>query len=322
MTLLQRLLKKFNGLHYSQEYLCVDAESFEQALHVYLVNGKTIVRDITHQHNFTGYCPLVFAMPHPAIGTSLDNIQIIFTQKSFAPNEGYASKDVLASIWMKKVNEQAAGNLNIIYYEGIKAEHRFLPGFHQSIIQLNNRLYHKKPGNVFLDGNLYKQVQVAYAVPRNISLITVGEKEQFNLFPTDLHGPIDGHYIVSLRHEGKACQQVVNAGKILLSRVESAAHKTVYGLGKNHMQPLKDRESFPLTSEFSTILKLPIPESSRSYRELELMDSFIHGIHRIMLFRTLSEQAIRPLGTTLSHIHNSYATWRYKNGLPGNYLLR
>jgi hypothetical protein len=39
--------------------------------------------------------------------------------------------------------------------------------------------------------------------------------EGYNLFPTDLHGqPDDEHYVISLRHEGIACQQVLQTRKI------------------------------------------------------------------------------------------------------------
>ena len=71
----------------------------------------------------------------------------------------------------------------------------------------------------FLPDNLYKQVQIAYSIPRNISLITVGQNDRFNLFPTDLHGPVnEDHYIISLRHEGKACQQVMKPAASCLHR--------------------------------------------------------------------------------------------------------
>jgi hypothetical protein len=55
---------------------------------------------------------------------------------------------------------------------------------------------------------------------------------------------------------------------------------------------------------------------------LELTDSFIHGIHTIMLFKIVTYRLLHAENGTLAHVHNSYATWRYKNRLQGNYLLR
>ena len=180
-----------------------------------------------------------------------------------------------------------------------------------------------KPGNVFLHDNLYTQVQAAYSIPRNISLITVGKDNRYNLFPTDLHGEAgNDHYVVSLRHEGKACRQVVNAGKILISTVHSQFYKSAYALGKNHMQEMKDSSQFPFSNEVSAQFSLLIPQPALLSRELELQDSFIHGIHRLLIFKILSRQQWNDTPSTLAHVHNVYATWRYNNRMAGNYLLR
>ena len=320
MGLVKKILNKFNGLHYSQDYLCLAKGSFSQPLHVYIVSKGHVVKDITNEHLFVGYCPLVFALPGADYPASL---QLIFSQSSLQPNESYSQKDALASLELKRVKEQVTGNKSICYYEGIHGTHRFLSSFQQFINGLYNRLYNKKPGNVFLHDNLYKQVQIAYAVPRVISLITVSNNNLFNLFPTDLHGQVDDeHYIISLRTGGKACEQVGTAGKLLLSQVHCNAYKTVYGLGKNHMQDLKPKDHFPFGGSLYLEFKWPLPEQAASYKELRLLDSFSHGIHNIMLFKVVSQHQPGPQTDTLAHIHNAYASWRFKTSLPGNYLLR
>ena len=324
MGILQKLLNKFNGLHYTQEYLCFAKESLVQPLHVYLVNDKYITKDITNQHLFVGYCPLVFAFFDPDLPES---VQLIFSHKLLLPNETYSKKDAIATLDLSLIKKQAAGR-QVFYYEGTRGSHHFLSTFHQFINSLYNQWYNKKPGNVFLHNNLYKQVQIAYAVPRIISLITVGNNDLFNLFPTDLHGqPDEEHYIISLRIGGKACEQVEQAAKVLLSRVHSDAYKMVYGLGKNHMQELKTKDNFPFGQSLSENFKWPLPGPAVSYKELLLLNSFTHGIHKIMLFKIVFYQhpgsyREQTENATLAHIHNSYATWRYKNKLPGNYLLR
>jgi hypothetical protein len=320
MKPLQKILNKFNGLHYPQEYLCFAKESFPDQLQVYLVNNKRIIKDITSQHLFVGYCPLIFAFSIPDLPPS---IQIIFSQRVLQPNEIFNAKDALAVLELSLIKKQRAGSSNVSYYLGANGSHHFQSSFHQYINSLNNQWYNKKPGNVFLHNNLYKQVQIAYAVPRMISLITVGDNNLFNLFPTDLHGQIDEtHYIISLRTGGKACKQVEAAGKLLVSQMYCPAYKMVYGLGKNHMQDLKTKENFPFSQSLSEEFKLPLPQQALSYNELELSDSFIHGIHTIMLFKIVRYRQLEPENHTLVHIHNSYATWRYKNRLQGNYLLR
>lgn len=320
MRLLQKILTNLNGLHFPQEYLCFAKGSLPDQLHVYLVHDKRIIKDITSQHLFVGYCPLVFAFSFADLSPS---IQIIFSQQVLQPNEIFTAKDALAKLELSLIKKQQHNDSNIFYYEGTHGSHHFLPAFHQYINSLNNQWYNKKPGNVFLHNNLYKQVQIAYAVPRMISLITVGDNNLFNLFPTDLHGQVDEtHYIISLRTGGKACKQVEAAGKLLVSQMHCDAFKTVYGLGKNHMQDLKSKDNFPFSESLSEGFDLPLPQQAVSYKELLLLDSFIHGIHTIMLFKIPVYRQLQAENDELAHIHNSYATWRYKNRLQGNYLLR
>ena len=317
------MLNRLNGLHYPQEYLCLSNGTFDQPLHAYIISNGLIFQDITYRHCFIGYHPVIFALsssqtlsPYP------EEITIAFSNKILSQNGGFNPKDAVASLIFKKI-KAIAGDGPVAFYEASKGQHRFISSFHQFVIQLHNHLYQKKPGNVFLGGNLLKQVQIAYSLPRNISLITVGQNDQFNLFPTDLHGPIDkDRYIISLRHEGKASRQVVDANRILLTEVHSNLYKTVYSLGKNHMQELKAKGKHPFSGMVSDNLQLPIPQMPLRYRELELEESFVHGIHRVMNFKVLYEKKIQDISASLAHIHNTYATWRQNNQLSGNYLLR
>jgi hypothetical protein len=291
-------------------------------LRAYLTTGNRIVKDITDEHAFTGYNPVIFALhslPEPAAPV----ITILFSHKSLQPNETFHRKDAIAILSMQKIQQQVIDNDTIVYYKGIHGMHRLVSPFHQSVTKLSNRLFNKKAGNVFLSGNLYSQVQIAYALPRTISLITVGQPDGFNLFPTDLHGPIgDHHYIISLRHEGKACSQVEAARNIVISEIDANAYKTAYALGKNHMQDAKSEDQFPFGKFRSANFNLPLPSAATFYRELTLQDLFRDGIHQIMLFSVVTAYSLATAPATLAHIHNACATWRDNNQLEGNYLLR
>ena len=325
MKLVKKILNKFNGLQYPQEYLCFAKETFQHPLHVYLFAGGQVIKDITDSHLFTGYCPLIFVLHSSSADDPLLNeeITIIFSQEILPLNEFLKEKDAVATLSLKRVRKQTAGDTTLFYYEGTNGSHHFLSSFHQWILGLNNRLYNKKPGNVFLNDNLYKQVQVAYGVPRIISLITVTDGHSYNLFPTDLHGAINEHYYVgSLRHEGKACQQVESSGMMVISQIHAGAYKMAFTLGKNHMQELKPKEDFPFGELNSSLFLDPLPQPVLSYRELQLIESFTHGIHKLLLFKIMSQHTVSDEPATLAHIHNVYATWRYNKGLAGNYLLR
>ena len=323
MKLVKKVLNRLNGLHYPQEYLCLAKEVFKEPLHVYLVEEEKPVKDITDTHLFTGYCPLVFAFASTSISGEKDSLEIVFTKTMLPANALVKRENILASLSLKKIAQQTTENEQLFYYEGIKGAHHFVSRFHQFFIQLSNRLYNHKPGNVFLEENLYKQVQIAYSVPRKISLITVGQDILYNHFPTDLHGQVnEKFYVISLRHEGQACKQVTSAKKIVLSDMQAHAFKQVYGLGKNHMQPLKEKTAFDFDLKVSKYFHLPLPQNLTCYKELELQESFIQGIHRFLLFRIIYSEKVSQEQQTLAHIHNVYATWRYKNGRASNYLMR
>jgi hypothetical protein len=324
MRLLKNILHKLNGLSYPQEYLCLSHELFEHPLHLYLVENKKVIKDITNHHSFVGYNPLIFSFLTSEITPSESStINIAFSQKVLLPNAFFSLKDAVAMLHLKKIREQATFEETIVYYEGLNGNHRFISSFQQYINQLHNRLYNRKPGNVFLSGNLLQQVQIAYSLPRNISLISVCQNEHFNLFPTDLHGPLsEKYYIISLRHQGKACQQVLSSKQILISQVDTKAYKSVYALGKNHMQEMAGKENYPFSNDLSPNFKLPVPQSALLNRELELFDFFTHGIHCLMLFKTHFYSKTDNISSTLAHIHNVYATWRQNNRFSGNYLLR
>ncbi len=325
MQLLQKLLNKFNGLYYKQEFLCLDRLSLIDPLSLYIASGNRIVKNITEHHLFVGYCPVVFCFPsfNEIDLSRTEKLEITFLQKSLSPNETIDEKDVVARIYFRKIREQSLTDKSFYYYEGEKGTHKFVSGLAQQVLEVHNKLYNKKPGNVYLADNLLKQVQIAYSYPRNISLITVGLLDLYNLFPTDLHGQIDhDHYIISLRHGGKAAEQVQASKNIVISEVSSDLCKTVYSLGKNHMQELRSKDNFPLSEQRSTHYQLPLPQNVILYRELKLLKWFDHGIHRFFLFKIISKKQVENDFKTLAHIHNIYATWRYNNGLAGNYLLR
>jgi hypothetical protein len=322
VNLLSTLLTRLNGLAYRQEYLCLSFENFKNPLRFHLYAGEHFISDITDDHVFSGYCPLVLSF-WSGSGTWPAKLQLRIRSSPLPPNDKTGTKDALAYVDLEKIKVQEFSNKIFLHYKGTHGKHHFIPQFFQWVNGLHNSWFNRKPGNVFLDNSLYRQVQSAYSIPRKISLVTVGETGLYNLFPTDLHGQAgNGYYIDSLRHTGKACHQVLRTGKMLISEMDVAAFREVYGLGKNHTQSLKPIETFPFSSQLSPNLSLPVPRNATISRELEVLDSFIAGIHRIFLLKQVSTLENSAPNGTLAHIHNVYATWRKKQGLPGNYYLR
>jgi flavin reductase (DIM6/NTAB) family NADH-FMN oxidoreductase RutF len=237
--------------------------------------------------------------------------------------EGFSTdKNAVARLILKRIYEKLLGNNRVLFYEGVYGRHSFISLWHQFIHAQREKLRRNTAGNVDLPGNLHDMVRIAYAIPRVIPLITLGDSSSINMFPTDLHGAVSpGFYVSSLRIGGKANAQVDRLKKLVLSYMDVSAFRQVYALGKNHMQELRDPGSFRCASHRSKTYGLPLPLHATAYRELRETGSFDAGIHRIHFYEQEHEERLNDRHT-LAHIHQYYAQWRLNLGLPTNMLLR
>jgi len=176
--------------------------------------------------------------------------------------------------------------------------------------------------NVYLIGNLYQQVKIAYSIPLKISLITIGDKGMFNIFPTDINGSIDANnFVISLRKTGKANHQVKEQRKLVVSEMRSESYSEIYSYVVNHMRGLQPSDKFSFSEDLSKSFKLPLPKNILLYIELEFVNEMVIGIHNIIFFRLVSSSEVDD-SNTLAHIHRDYAQWRINNGLLSEFLFR
>src|SRR6185295_5386746 len=110
MGLMKKILTKLNGLHYQQEYLCLAKESFQNPIHAYLIKDGRIIKDITNEHLFTGYSPLIFTLKWSDIKEPFSTIDIAFSQQSIEPNDLFRERDALAGLSLKLIQKQKIEN--------------------------------------------------------------------------------------------------------------------------------------------------------------------------------------------------------------------
>lgn len=303
-----------SGTAIRQEYVCLGLTEFNYPLSVFIVSRTSGIREeITSNHLFLGYKPLVIAIANL-------KTEILMTPEiilNFCFKDESIGVLHLKQLQVKQLNETKVG-----IYEGTKGVHHFISPVHQWLNAFLERLRGKPSGNVNLPGNLYDQVRVAYSVPRLISLITVFDGKQMNLFPTDLHGEIDDNfYMGSLRIGGEACHQITRYKRILISEIDVSQYKEAFELGKQHMQPLSDSTHFRLEGTLSSVYGFPIPKEAGLYRELEYVEHFDVGIHRVFVY-TIINKVFRKEINPLAHIHRYYAQWRTNHGLVTDYFFR
>ncbi|HEX5171721.1 MAG TPA: hypothetical protein VFW11_21225 [Cyclobacteriaceae bacterium] len=320
MTIRDELKKVITGLTIPQEYLCLALEDFTDPLKISVSpdKGSTVFADVTSNHLFLGYKPVVIGIYNPDETTSiaLSGLSTVVLNFHYRTNR-------IASLSLTLVDTRLLDGKKIFLYKAVQGDHEFLNTFHRFINHYRLKFRKQELGNVDLPGNLIDQVRIAYAVPRIIGLITLSDGSKMNMFPTDLHGPVnDRFYIGSLRIGGKANEQVEVLRKVVLAQMSLSTYKEVYRLGKNHMRDLAGRGQFTLHDQNSDAFDFPLPAGVLRYWELSLMDSCDIGIHRVHMYRIINFKRLVENGKTLAHIHQYYAQWRQDRKIPTQLLLR
>ena len=330
----KRIKKWLLGTDLIQEYICVGMETFTEIFKIVLsfpTNSTSI--DVSKTHVFLGYKPLIVGISfnkceqgYGALASS-GEVCLSFNSSPFKEeiqkNKFKLDKKNIAQLFLKKIIEKDFDDTSFFIYQGVKGKHQFLSPFHQFTNQLLNSLKRKGSNNIGLPGNLYEQVRIAYSVPRIISVISLGSGNQYNMFPTDLHGSINNDlYVSSLRHEGEACKQVMEIKRITISTVSIDSFRDTYALGKNHMHPLKPLEAFKINAIQSEQFNYPLPKEILSYKEMELIDTIDIGIHRLLFYKIINNKVLNRESSTLSHIHQYCQVWREKQGIKTEVLMR
>jgi hypothetical protein len=305
------------GISFREEYLCLQNKNTSGLLVSCTSKKSEDFTNITDSHLFLGYKPLIIGIRYNDTEKIPNEICLTFTERSPSMNftkKGFKTdKNAIARLYLKKRKELPYNNSALALFEGIYGEHKLISYFHQ----FTNHVYHsfiaKKNGGFSLKGNLYEQVRIAYSIPRNISLISVCENNLVNLFPVDLHGALgNDYYVISLRIKGKACGQVEQIRRLVLSEMLPSSFKMVYSLGKNHMKDFTDPGKFELLKGFSELYKFPLPKNAIRYKELHFVEHFDFDTHRIHLFKVENSIAFSE-DSPLFHIHNYFAQWKTNN---------
>ena len=284
------------------------------------MNDEENFFDLTDIHLFVGYYPLIIAISCEKNSSLNDLLQ---NKNNIKTLFGESKDKIYAQLILKKINTLEFDEVTLFLFEGVKGSHRFLSKFHILTNSLKYKLTAEKKINIYLKGNLYEQVKIAYSIPRKILLVSLGKNNMFNIFPTDINGRIGKqNFVISLRKNGKANKQVKELKKIVLSEMSADAYKEVYSLGLNHIKDLRAKKEFDLSEKLSEKYSMPLPNNVLRYFELEFINDTQTGVHNLCFFKIVSSANIEDSKSTLAHIHRDYAEWRINNGIISEFLLR
>jgi hypothetical protein len=331
LFLKRQIRKLLTGLSVPQEYCCLELEQMAEPLKVILsTKGNAFTKDVTDSHLFLGYKPLIIGFywsEHDGRFLMDDDVCLSFVQRNFNSNSSWngfqTDSAAVAKLTLKKKIETEVNGRHVCLYEGCNGVHSFLSPLHQAANNVLEKFRNRPAGNISLNGNLFDQVRIAYSIPRKICIITVSDGSLINMFPTDLHGPIDkSFYAGSLRIGGRANEQVESLTKVVISDIDASAYKQTYTLGKNHMNDLQNKDGFTLHQKRSSTFNFPLPASALRYRELTRINSCDHGIHRIHFYQIVNDEVLSNSSSTLAHIQQYYAQWRIDRGLETKLYFR
>ena len=292
------------------EYICVNQHELTSQIKVLLRSENKSI-DVSTAHLLLGYNPLIIAISKQELNSPDGTYTLQFY-----------TNELLCGIIKLQILPMVHDSL--CFFEGIKAKHSLLNPL-QKLMHGLKQIRAAKSHPLYPDKNRYDQIRVPYSFPRNISVLTLRKGELYNIFPTDLYGEIfrGKEYIISLRENGKAYEQVKNADEITLSKVASHAFERIYLLGKNHMQDMK------ALAEFQNHLRESKPDSKRSiskdciqYRVLRNKHEIKLGIHCLITFSIDEKIDLHLQNDSLSHIHEYYALWRKRHKYKDNLLIR
>ncbi|RKY90870.1 MAG: hypothetical protein DRQ13_12105, partial [Ignavibacteriae bacterium] len=143
--------------------------------------------DLTDSHLFVGYYPLIIAISCEKNSSLNDLLQ---NKNNIKTVFGESKDKIYAQLILKKINTLEFDEVTLFLFEGVKGSHRFLSKFHILTNSLKYKLTAEKETNIYLNGNLYEQVKIAYSIPRKILLVSLGKNSMINIFPTDINGRI------------------------------------------------------------------------------------------------------------------------------------
>ena len=309
------------GTTLPQEYLCLNLNEFYKPLRMIVKNSadrETL--DVTDHHLLNGYKPLIISFDEKII-----DIETIDKGNSISVSFQVDLNNKLAKLTLKLKEKINIESSSLLIFEGVSGKQNFNNYFRKILNNTKYRLTAKKKNNIYLAGNLYDQAKIGYSIPRKIYLVSVGSENRFNIFPTDLSGKIGKNYfIISLRKDGKANEQILKEGNCLVSVMAANCFQEVYDAGKNHMKETTDIKNImvKLRNETSTRLNLPIPLGCLSYYELDSIKRIELGIHTLHFFKIINLANLSESNSILAHIHRDYAEWRIRNSIETNYYFR
>lgn len=157
-----------------------------------------------------------------------------------------------------------------------------------------------------------RAMMVEFIRPHPVMLVSVGSREEGNIFPMNLLGDLgDGYFGLALRTERVAGSLVRRHGRIALTTMPLGQGAVAYQLGHNHSKESFDWGQLPFAIRPSKAFAIPVPAFALRVREVEIKEVRGVGSHTFFLGRIVHDEKCAD-GLAFCSIHGFYQDWRMK----------
>lgn len=174
----------------------------------------------------------------------------------------------------------------------------------------------QNPYNFVMTPDALRALNVYYMRPRPVSLVTVMDGGESDLFPMDLIGGLSsGGFTMALRSTSPAIRLMEHSRRIAVSAIPASFKQAAYALGSHHTTLCVDWNHLPFSVISSQEFALPVPRDALLVRELEIQA--VHRVHSHTFFVTSIMRETRcGDGDAFCHIAGPYAYVRRMDVLP------
>lgn len=277
------------------------------------LHGAGEPRDVTHRHSMVCASPLTICIGFDE-GQITNEKDLANLSLKFCERDG--RKRVLGEIGLKpQIIAAAVAKLRFVLFEPRSSKNFCLPKTRLCAHYLLHAYRQWRSDNTkgikmsFLER---RAGMVIFICPRPIMLVSVGSREDGNIFPMNILGNLGNGYLgFALRGERLAAGLVERAGRIALSSLPLSEGALAYQLANNHTKKSIDWSQLPFATMTSTTFNIPVPEFAQRVRELEIESVRAIGSHKFFIARIIREDKFID-GLEFCSIHGFYQAWRLR----------
>lgn len=273
------------------------------------LHGTGASVDVTYRYSVACGAPLTFCigMGDDLGRSDLDQLSLKYCRR--------AERQVLGEIRLKRVDSLLAGESQFGLFTPCRSTNYCIPKIKLTAQYSLFRYRHWRKDNtkgVHLSFLESRAMMVEFIRPHPVMLVSVGSREEGNIFPMNLLGDLgSGYFGLALRTERVAGGLVKRHGRIALTTMPLAQGAVAYQLGHNHSKESFDWRQLPFAIRPSSAFHIPVPGFALRIREMEIKEARAVGSHTFFLAKIVRDEKCSD-GLAFCSIHGFYQDWRMK----------